>query len=111
LETLFTRYSSSAGLGVTRDQVFAKKKTLRKALQRLKADGERAVPSVLDEDGELHVPGLGVATISKIMASHGRKTWPVYNQRVAARLREYGYESARGAGSAEKYLVYKRDDA
>jgi HKD family nuclease len=91
-----------------REQVFAKKKTLRKALQRLKAEGERAVPSVLDKNGELHIPGLGIATISKIMASHGRRTWPVYNQRVAARLREYGYESPRGAGPAEKYLVYRR---
>ena len=54
------------------------------------------------------MPGFGVATVSKILASHDPKTWPVYNNRVAAVLDDFGYKAERGAGPAGRYLAYKK---
>jgi len=56
------------------------------------------------------VPGFGVATVSKILASHDPKTWPVYNNRVAAVLDDFGYKAERGAGPAGRYLACKAKD-
>ena len=51
-----------------RNQVFKKHNRVREALQKLKANGEDALPAVLDQDGKFYVPGFGVATVSKILA-------------------------------------------
>jgi HKD family nuclease len=91
-----------------RDQVFKKHSRVQEALRKLKADGEDALPAVLDRGGKFYVPGFGVATASKILASHDPKTWPVYNNLVVAVLDDFGYKAERGAGTAGRYLAYKK---
>jgi HKD family nuclease len=91
-----------------RDQVFKKHNRVQDALRKLKADGEDALPAVLDRGGKFYVPGFGVATVSKILASHDPKTWPVYNNRVAAVLDDFGYKAERGAGPAGRYTAFKK---
>jgi hypothetical protein len=91
-----------------RDQVFRKHNRVKEALRKLDSGGEDALQSVLDRGGKFYVPGFGVATVSKILASHDPKTWPVYNDRVAAVLDDFGYKAERGAGVARRYLAYKK---
>lgn len=91
-----------------RDQVFKKHLCVQEALRKLKADGEEALPMILDRGGKFSVRGFGVATLSKILASHDPKAWPVYNNRVAAVLNDFGYKAQRGAGPAGKYLAFKK---
>ncbi len=92
-----------------RDQVFKKDGSrVKEALRKLKADGEDALPAVLDRGGKFYVPGFGVATASKILASHDPKTWPVYNNLVVTVLADFGYKAERGAGAAGRYLAYKK---
>ncbi|MDP9160976.1 MAG: phospholipase D family protein [Acidobacteriota bacterium] len=89
-----------------RDIVFRQQGRLKKALRALTDNGEKALPMVLDPEGSLHVAGLGLNTVSKIMAAHDPKTWPVFNSRVAAVLKNFGYGSPR-TGKGRKYIAYK----
>jgi HKD family nuclease len=81
---------------------------LRAALRALIADAESALPQVLERKGKLHVAGAGLNTISKILAAHDPKAWPVFNSRVEAALNDFGYRPPRGAGITGRYLAYKR---
>ena len=91
-----------------RNLLFKRHSRVKEALRKLKADGEDALPEVLNRGEKFYVPGFGVNTISKILASRDPKNWPVYNNRVAAVLDDFGYKAERGAGAAERYLAYKR---
>lgn len=90
-----------------RDKVWKHQKRLKNALRKLVADGEVALPSVLNSDGNLHVLGAGLNTISKILAAYAPGKWPVYNSRAALALADFGYKHPHGATTADKYLAYR----
>ena len=90
-----------------RDRVWKNQQRLKKALRQLAKNPESALPRVLNRDGDLHVPGAGLNTISKILASLFPKDWPVYNGRVPLALAKFGYRHPRCATTAEKYLAYR----
>lgn len=90
-----------------RDKVWKHQKRLKNALRKLVADGEVALPSVLNSNGNLHVLGAGLNTISKILAAHAPEQWPVYNTRVALVLADFGYKHPYGATTAGKYVAYR----
>ena len=90
-----------------RDRVWKQQRRLKKALKELATNPESAVPRVLNPDGDLHVPGAGLNTITKILAALFPQEWPVYNQRVSVALAAFGYKHPRGASPAERYIAYR----
>lgn len=90
-----------------RDKVWKHQKRLKNALRKLVTEGEGALPRVVEGGGDLHVGGVGLNTISKILAAITPEQWPVYNSPVAKALAEFGYRPPRGAGVAGKYLAYR----
>lgn len=90
-----------------RDKVWKKHVRLKKALKELVTNPESGLPRVLNPDGDLHVPGAGLNTISKILAALFPNEWPVYNGRASTALAGFGYKHPRGASPAEKYLAYR----
>jgi hypothetical protein len=90
-----------------RDKVWKQQKRLKDALRAVVTDGENVLPQVVDRGGKLHVGGVGMNTVSNILAAISPDEWPVYNSRVAYSLTRFGYQSPRGAGVAGKYLAYR----
>jgi hypothetical protein len=70
-------------------------------------DGEVVLPGTLNSDGNLHVPGAGLNTISKILAAYAPDKWPVYNSRAALALADFGYKHPHRATTADKYVAYR----
>ena len=96
---------------IYRDRLFQKKAKLRAAFEHLIDDAIPAhtrLSAVLNKTGRLYMPRVGLNTVSKILACHDRKEWPVYNGRVEIALDEYGYHVARTGDAAEKYLAFKK---
>lgn len=91
----------------SRDRVFKAKPRLKKALGELAIAPEKAVPEVLGKNGKLRISGLGVNTVSKILAAKFPNEWPVYNSRVAEVLEEFGYTTPRGLGRDGRYIVFR----
>jgi HKD family nuclease len=90
-----------------RDKVWKQQKRLKAALRAVVTGDENALTEVVDREGKLHVGGVGLNTVSKILAAISPDEWPVYNSRVAKALMRFGYQSPRGAGAAGKYLAYR----
>jgi HKD family nuclease len=92
-----------------RDRVFRKKSRLQKGLRGL-VENDADVPKVLDDflspSGKFHIEGLGLNTISKVLAVHDPLKWAVYNTPVDVALREFGYRPPRGATPAEKFIAF-----
>jgi HKD family nuclease len=91
----------------SRDTLWRHRNRLKKALKQLAANPKAALPRVLNPDGDLHVPGAGLNTITKILAALFPQEWPVYNRRVSVALAGFGYKHPRGASPAEKYIAYR----
>jgi HKD family nuclease len=98
-------------IAIRRDGIFRHKARLQKGLREL-VGAERNIPKVLDEllsqNGRLHIEGLGVNTISKILAVHDPRRWAVYNSPVADALKKFGYVPPRGASPAEKFIAFTK---
>ena len=58
--------------------------------------------------GKSKVKFMSMNVLTKVLAAHDEKKWPVYNSKVEGVLRRYGYEIPRGLTPAEKYLAYAR---
>jgi HKD family nuclease len=59
--------------------------------------------------GANKVDFIGRNVLTKVLAAHDGKSWPVYNARVEGVLRQqYGYWIPRGLTEAQKYLAYAR---
>jgi hypothetical protein len=76
-------------------------------LRALVADGEVALPFVLNEDGKFYVPGFRLNAVTKFLAAYDPKIWPLFNNRVQGVLDDFGYPKPRGFSTAEQYLAYK----
>ena len=81
-----------------RDKVFKATPRLRKALLKLVSSPEEAIREVLGKNGNLRIKGFGENTVSKVFAAKFPSDWPVYNERVATVLADFGYKAPRGAG-------------
>jgi HKD family nuclease len=97
-------------IAIPRDRIFKKRTRLQNGLKQLiSSDGsERILEALLSEDGEFHINGLGLNTISKVLAVHAPDRFSVYNTPVDKTLRSFGYVPPRGATKAGKYLAYNR---
>jgi HKD family nuclease len=56
--------------------------------------------------GASRVKFIGPNVLTKVLAAHDGKRWPVYNAKVEGVLSKYGYEIPRGLTSAQKYVAY-----
>ena len=74
-------------------------------MRKLVTDGEKILPSVLNEGKSLYVPGFRLNAVTKVLAAYDRKTWPVYNRRVEGALNDFGYPKRRAVGKADQYLA------
>jgi HKD family nuclease len=95
---------------IYRDRLFKKKARVRAAFAHLIDDTKPAqarLSAVVNKTGSLSISRVGLNTVSKVLACHDRKTWPVYNGRVEAALDEYGYHVARTSDTAVKYLAFR----
>jgi HKD family nuclease len=91
----------------SRDKVFNAKDRLRNALLGMANNPERAIQDVLGRKGRLRIKGFGINTFSKILAALYPADWPVYNERVATVLADFGYKAPRGAGRDGRYIAFR----
>src|ERR1019366_9834096 len=77
---------------------------------RVLIDDSREEPPRLEEvfSGASKVEFIGRNVLTKVLAGHDGKRWPVYNAKVEGVLRKYGYEIPRGLTDAEKYFAYAK---
>jgi HKD family nuclease len=111
----FAHFYSMKDLGALdpryRDTVFAQEAKLKRALRSLSAESpgsnmEQTLSSILNRDGDLHVRGMGLNTISKILACTNPTRWPVYNSRVESVLKRFGYETSGALSASARYIAY-----
>src|SRR5690606_3274255 len=86
----------------SRDSIFEERVRLQKGLQQLISSGGRedVLEELLSEKGKWRIKGLGVNTISKVLAVHMPEDFSVYNNPVEKALRNFGYVPPRGASKA-----------
>jgi hypothetical protein len=90
-----------------RDKVFKADNRLRQALRELVKNPVEAIPTMLRSKGRLRIKGLGVNTLSKILAASHPSEWPVYNSRVAKTLADFGYKAPYGVGADGRYIAFR----
>jgi HKD family nuclease len=91
----------------SRDKVFKAKVRLRNALLGMASNPELAILDVLARKGRFQIKGLGINTVSKILAALHPSDWPVYNKRVATVLADFGYKAPRGVGRDGRYIAFR----
>jgi len=87
-------------------ELLGKIRSLQRAMRFLTAGPLDARRFKLVSGGKYHVSGFGINQISKVLTVHGRRRWPVLNERMRTTLRHFGY---RIPGTAEGYLQFARD--
>lgn len=80
---------------------------IKRGLRALIADAETNLTSVLDKDGRFYVPGFGFNAVSKVLAAHDPKSWPVLNKLSRRTLDDFGYSKPRGSSKSEEYLRFR----
>lgn len=97
-------------IAIPRDRIFKKRTRLQSGFRQLISSGgsESILEALLSEKGRFHINGLGLNTISKVLAVHAPDRFAVYNTPVDKTLRSFGYVPPRGATKAGKYLAYNR---
>lgn len=68
---------------------------------------EERLSALLDRDGRYRTVGIGVNIVSKVLATHNPKSWPVYNSPVETTLKAFGYNLRRGLGHSGRYLAFR----
>ena len=110
-ESFYDNWTLGHLVPIYRDRVIKDRQRLQGALKHLIDDSipvTNRLASVLDKSGKFYISGMGLNTVSKILACHDRKQWPVYNEPVETALREFGYDFPRSGSRAMKYLAFKR---
>ncbi len=86
-------------------------KRLQKSLRRL-VDEDRPIADRIDHmlkpGSPGHVPYFGMNAVSKVLASHRPKKWPVLNGPVRSALAKFGYQAPYGATEGQKYEAFAR---
>ena len=97
-------------IAIPRDRIFKERTRLQNGFKQLISSGgsERILESLLSENGRFHINGLGLNTISKVLAIHAPDRFAVYNTPVEKTLRSFGYTPPSGVTKAGKYLAYNR---
>ena len=97
-------------IAIPRDRIFKERTKLQNGFKQLISSGgsERILESLLSENGRFHINGLGLNTISKVLAIHAPDRFAVYNTPVEKTLRSFGYAPPSGVTKAGKYLAYNR---
>lgn len=97
-------------IAIPRDRIFKERAKLQNGFKQLISSdgGESTLEALLSENGKFHIKGLGLNTISKVLAVHDPNCFAVYNTPVDETLRSFGYVPPRGATKAGKYLAYNR---
>jgi len=62
--------------------------------------------TILDPGGKYRLKGIGRNIVSKVLAVHRPKLWPVYNLPVAETLDAFEYQLPRGMSPSAKYLAF-----
>jgi HKD family nuclease len=112
-KTAWNKFYGIPALGrlrqVYRDPIFNKEKRLKDAMRYLLNESvaiRKRLAAVLEENGAFHIRGLGLNIVSKVLAVHDSKRWPVFNGPVEKTLRHFGYEPPRGMGKVGRYLKF-----
>jgi len=90
-----------------RQKIFRKADRIKRGLRALIADTETNLPSVLDKGRKFYVPGFGLNAVSKVLAAHDPKSWPVLNKLSRRTLDDFGYSKPRGSSKSEEYLRFR----
>lgn len=95
---------------IYRDRIFKKRTKLQNGLKQLVSSGgsEHILELLLSKNRKFHISGLGLNTISKVLAVHAPDSFAVYNRPVEETLRSFGYKPPRVVTKAGKYLAYNR---
>jgi hypothetical protein len=106
----FKKFFSIPALGglshLNRDKIFRRgANKIRHGLRMLVKDGETKLEFVLNKGGKFYVAGFSLNAVSKALAAHDPKTWPLFNRKVRGALDHFGYKP-RGS-KAEQYRAYK----
>lgn len=83
--------------------------TVQRALRELVDESvppERRLSAILDPGGEFRIEGIGRNIVSKVLAVHRPKVWPVYNHPVAETLDAFEYQLPRGMAASSRYLAF-----
>jgi HKD family nuclease len=94
---------------VHRERAYRNRLRLQEGLRRLVDERlpiEERIGSLLEPGGRYRTTGLGLNGVSKILAVHARKKWPVYNAPVVKALRHFGYESGHGGSGGLRYRAF-----
>ncbi len=92
---------------IRKHSIYKKKRRLQKGLRELIGrPNANSLDAFLSKSGQFHIDGLGLNAITKILAVHNPTKWFVYNNPVAASLKNFGYAAPRGKSEAEKLMAY-----
>lgn len=94
---------------INKFKVYQQGQRLKKGLVRLvdeKVDIVERIDSLLVKTCRSHVSYLGMNMVSKILAAHDPKRWPVLNAPVKKTLKSFGYSVPRGLSEGQRYKLF-----
>jgi HKD family nuclease len=96
-------------IAIRRDLAFSQSSRLKSGLRNL-LDETRPVDhrlnAMLLKRGRFHVDGVGLNLLSKVLAVHNPRRWPVFNEPVRQTLKHFDYEAPRGGSKGGKYSAF-----
>jgi len=96
-------------IAIRRDLAFSQSARLRPGLRNLLDETQpvdHRLDAILLKRGRFHVDGVGLNLLSKVLAVHDPRQWPVFNDPVRQTLKHFDYEAPRGASKGGKYRAF-----
>jgi len=96
-------------IAIRRDLVFSQTGRLKPGLRNLLDETQpvdHRLDAILSKRGRFHVDGVGLNLLSKVLAVHNPRQWPVFNDPVRQTLKHFDYEAPRGASKGGKYRAF-----
>jgi len=98
-------------LPIYRDRIFLKKEKLQDGFRYLINEAipiEKRMYELLDNKGKYHIKGVGINIITKVLAIHDPKKYPVINKPVKDTLKRYNLPIPTGKDIYTKYFELSR---
>jgi hypothetical protein len=96
-------------IAIRRDLAFRQRGRLKSGLRNLLDETQpvdHRLDAILSKQGRFHVEGVGLNLLSKVLAVHNPRLWPVFNDPVRQTLKHFDYEAPRGASKGGKYRAF-----
>ncbi len=96
-------------IAIRRDLAFSQSSRLKPGLRNLLDETQpvdHRLDAILLKQGRFHVDGVGLNLLSKVLAVHNPRQWPVFNDPVRQTLKHFDYEAPRGASKGGKYRAF-----